>query len=89
MGRTPLFQALAPEQRQLLGQSSRTVVLRAREKLWNEGGTAKHLGLLIAGRLMVVRNSGRTEVVLDVAGPGDVLGELAFGAGAVAFFALP
>ena len=55
------------------------VAIVARGKaLWSAGDKATHVGLVLTGRLKSVRRSGTREVILDVAMPGDVLGDVAF-----------
>lgn len=54
--------------------------LQGGQRLWAAGAVAGHLGLVVSGRLKVVRRRGAParEVILDVAMPGDVLGDVAF-----------
>jgi CRP/FNR family transcriptional regulator, nitrogen oxide reductase regulator len=80
--RAPLFGALSEDQRAELVRCSRRVDLAAGEHLWEEGAGATHLGLLVVGRLRIARIGARGEVVVDLAVPGDLLGEVAFSLGA-------
>lgn len=80
--RAPLFAALPEEHRQRLARAARIVTLGAQQRLWNAGARATHLGLVLAGRLKLTRSEARRDTILDVAGPGDVLGEVAFTLGA-------
>lgn len=81
LGRTVLFRSLPESERAAVASESRLVALRAGERLWNSGDDAPNLGLVLAGRLKVTRPGAR-DVLLDVAIPGDVVGEVAFTTGA-------
>lgn len=76
---SPVFGALPESARRTLVDRSRLVTLKSGRRLWNRGGRALHLGLVLSGRLKSVREGSGREVILDVAIPGDVLGEVAFG----------
>lgn len=58
-----------------------TVEVSRGRRLWSEGDEAAHVGLVLSGRLKAVRASGRREVIVDVALPGDVLGDVEFALG--------
>lgn len=77
LSKVPIFSALNAEDRAQVLAHSRQVVLSARDVLWLEGQKAEHLGIVLSGRLSVVRQQRRRDVIVDVAGPGDVLGEVA------------
>ena len=78
LSRAPVFSDLHETQRRRLGALSRIVRLRPGERLWNRGDAADHLGVVVSGRLKQVRESASREVLLDLAVPGDLLGEVAF-----------
>lgn len=59
---------------------STLALLRSGGTLWRESDPAHDIGVVISGRLKLVRQA-RTETILDVAAPGDVLGEDALAAG--------
>ncbi len=73
----PLFGALPEADRALLLAASRVVSLTAREQLWGQHRRAEHLGLVLSGRVKLTREQHHRELIVDVAGPGDVLGEVA------------
>ncbi|MDQ3264513.1 MAG: Crp/Fnr family transcriptional regulator [Myxococcota bacterium] len=81
LGRTPPFSALRPEDLPPLAQACRVQVLRKGEAAWKLGEQADHLAVVVAGRLKLCRGRGTREVILDVASPGEVLGEIAFSTG--------
>lgn len=82
LSKVPIFHALAPDDRAQVLAHSRHVTLSARDVLWLEGQKAEHLGIVLSGRLSVVRQQRKRDVIVDVAGPGDVLGEVALTLGA-------
>lgn len=79
--RTAPFSAFTPEQVTRIAQASHEVVLRKGEALWRRGQVAHRLGVLLAGRLKLRRSQGVREVIVDVCGPGRVLGELTLSSG--------
>lgn len=81
LGRSVLFKAVPESERAAIAGESRVRSLGAGERLWCAGDEARHLGLVLAGRLKIARPGAR-EVLIDVAVPGDVLGEVAFARGA-------
>lgn len=78
LARAAVFGDLPGETRLALIAASREVVLNAGEPLWREGEAAKNLGVVLVGRCKIVRGDDSREVIVDVAVPADVLGEVAF-----------
>lgn len=78
LARAPLFAALAPQLRAEVAATTRSVTVKVGEELWRAGDPSEHVGLLASGRLKLARRSGRHEVIVGVAVPGDVLGDVAF-----------
>ncbi|MBX5481655.1 MAG: Crp/Fnr family transcriptional regulator [Myxococcaceae bacterium] len=74
----PLFSRLGPQVLRTIAASSRVRSLGPGEPLWREGEPATALGLVLAGRLKLCRSRDKREVMLDIALPGEVLGEIAF-----------
>jgi CRP/FNR family transcriptional regulator len=77
----PLFGSLAPEHRAEIARRARVVTLAAHQRLWSASEEAVRLGVVLSGRLKLVQHSGDREVILDVALPGELLGEVAFALG--------
>jgi CRP-like cAMP-binding protein len=75
--RAPIFSALPEADRGALQRAARVVELKALEQLWRQGQRADHVGLVLTGRLKVTREHARRELIIDLAGPGDVIGEVA------------
>ena len=71
------FAGLEPAARARLLRDATTVVLGKGELLWKAGDEVSQVGIVLAGRLKVSRRVGRREVILDIAVPGDVVGEVA------------
>lgn len=82
LARAPIFSALPEADRSAVQASSRIVALRTHQQLWGQGRRADHVGLVLSGRLKVTRDQSRGELILDLAGPGDVIGEVALSLGA-------
>lgn len=76
LAQAPVLGALAPEEHDELLKASRVIELGAQQQLWGHGRRAEFLGLVLAGRLKVTREQARRELIIDVAGPGDLLGEV-------------
>jgi len=72
----PLLACLHPEERAALLGAGRLIKLGRGEALWRRGEHAEHLGVVVSGRLKLVRRL-RREVIVDLSGPGDLLGEVA------------
>lgn len=78
----PVFAALDSKDRAALVERSRVVQLTTQQQLWGQNQRAEHIGLVLAGRLKVTREQRQREMIVDVAGPGDVLGEVSLSLGA-------
>lgn len=76
--KAPFFSSMNDEQRTRIARASKVVPLKSGENLWREGEPARHLGLVLMGRLKLMRGNGARGALIDVAVPNDVLGELAF-----------
>lgn len=76
LAHAPVFAALRPGDREALVRSARVVSLTTRQQLWGQDRRAEHLGLVLSGRLKVTREQRHREMIVDVAGPGDLLGEV-------------
>ena len=79
--RAPVLSAMSPEDRAELAKTARVVELKTRDVLWREGARADALGLVLLGRVAVERTR-RKAVIVEVAGAGDIVGEVAFTLGA-------
>ncbi|MDP2270000.1 MAG: Crp/Fnr family transcriptional regulator [Archangium sp.] len=77
----PLFRTLTPAERAALARHTRVVSLRAHGVLWREGDEATQLGLVLHGRVAIERASLR-RLMVDVAGEGQLVGEVALSLGA-------
>jgi CRP/FNR family transcriptional regulator len=77
----PLFSSLSAGARAELTLRSRVVSLVAQQRLWTAGDEATHVGLVLSGRLKLVQHVADREVIIDVALPGEILGEVAFALG--------
>ncbi|MBL8919112.1 MAG: Crp/Fnr family transcriptional regulator [Myxococcaceae bacterium] len=77
----PVFSALPRSMHEGLARHTRVVQLRAHDVLWREGDRATNLGLVLHGRVAVERSRHR-KVMVDVAGPNELVGEVAFSLGA-------
>jgi CRP-like cAMP-binding protein len=75
--RLPLFASFAEEDLEHLTQCGSSRVFKAREMIFHEGDPGGSMYVVLSGRVKVSAFSadGR-EVVLNFAGPGDVLGEI-------------
>lgn len=73
-----LFAGLPPPLLARLAGLARVAVLERGEVLWVEGAAPTHVALVLGGRLKATRVRGRRRLILDIALPGDVLGDLAF-----------
>lgn len=78
LGEAPLFRALTEGDRAALLAVSRVVALTSGQQLWGHHRRAEHLGLVLAGRVKLTREQKHRELIVDVAGPGDILGQVAF-----------
>jgi CRP-like cAMP-binding protein len=76
--RSVLFSGLSASSLSELVSGSRIVRLERAQRLWKEGEAPGHLGLVLSGRLKSIRERGRRQAIVDIALPGDLLGDLAF-----------
>jgi CRP-like cAMP-binding protein len=74
----PLFAGLSPDQLAPLSSATRAVSLKEGELLCKQGEPGDTMYLIDEGRLKVyIQGTDNKEVVLDILGPDDVIGELA------------
>ncbi len=78
MAHTDFLQRLSPEGRQLLEQIGDSIGLEPGQMLMKRGDPGGDVFRVERGQLEVIDNRSRPEVVLDLVGPGELLGELAF-----------
>jgi signal transduction histidine kinase len=71
-----LFGELPEEDLHVLAASSRTVELGPGEVLMAEGSPPEAMYVVLDGELEVSRNVGGSDVLLNICGPGELLGEL-------------
>ncbi|MCM2334626.1 MAG: Crp/Fnr family transcriptional regulator [Anaeromyxobacteraceae bacterium] len=76
--RSAFFSGLPSPLLERMAAGADTILISRGQRLWSEGDPAAHVGLVLSGRLKAVRASGQREVIVDVALPGDVLGDVAF-----------
>lgn len=81
LGRTRVFSALKPADLAPLAAASKIVSLRSTEIMWTEGGVPEHLGVVLTGRLKIMRQRAGREIIIDVVGPCDIIGEVAVTSG--------
>jgi Na+/H+ antiporter len=79
---TPLFESLDPETRLELGALTEEEILPAGERLFAEGDRGDSLYVIARGAVHVLKRVGDEEVLIDVLGGGDLLGEMALLTGA-------
>ena len=79
--KAPVFSALARPAREALASRANVVSLATHDVLWREGDPSLHLGLVLHGRVAIERARQR-RLIVDVAGPDDLVGEVAFSLGA-------
>jgi CRP-like cAMP-binding protein len=77
----PVFGSLSARARGEIARRAKVVVLSARQRLWRAGEEARHVGVVLAGRLKVLQPVASREVIVDVALPGEIVGEVAFALG--------
>jgi CRP-like cAMP-binding protein len=78
LGRSPVLGTLPARERTLIGAAASVREMRAGDAAWRRGDPAWNLGLVLAGRLKVTRVDGGHDVLIDLAVPGDLVGEVAF-----------
>lgn len=79
--RSAFFAGIPPQLLVRMAAGADTLLVSRGQRLWSEGDAASRVGLVLTGRLKAVRAAGRHEVIVDVALPGDVLGDVAFALG--------
>jgi CRP-like cAMP-binding protein len=78
LARLPLFAGLAPRELDALAAVARTRPLGDREALFHKGDPGTQVYAVVSGTLKVVTSSeAGDDVVLNLLGPGDVIGEIA------------
>ena len=75
--RTPVLAELEQSDLEVLSRATRLVHLGTRQLLWSVGQPAANLGIVLAGRLKLTRQESGRELIIEVVGPGDVVGEVA------------
>jgi len=60
-----------------LALAGSAVELRAQQVLWRTGEPAGRLGVLVRGRMALARRDYRGEVLVELVGPGELLGDVA------------
>jgi CRP-like cAMP-binding protein len=78
---SPLFSSIHEQNRLELARRARIVTLGGSQRLWSAGDEATRIGLVLSGRLKLVRSVGEREVIVDLALRGDLVGEAAFALG--------
>jgi len=73
----PLFRQLDPARLRLVALAGRVQVLRAHERLWEQGDAGDEVYILLAGSVDVLVPSDGSEVSVAVIGPGEIVGEMA------------
>jgi CRP-like cAMP-binding protein len=83
LAKLPLFAGLAPRELDALAAVTRTRSLAAREELFHKGDAGDQVYGVAEGALKVVTTSEQgDDVVLNLLGPGEVIGEVAVFCGA-------
>ena len=78
LSRLGIFAALGGPELERLARKSSVRLLGPGDRLWKMGEQATALGVVLSGKVTLARSVGTQDVILDVAIPGDVLGEVAF-----------
>jgi len=73
----PVFALLAPESLAILAGASSEVEFEVGQTLCREGEAGSSVFVLLAGQVEIRRRVAGADVVIDVEGPGSVIGELA------------
>jgi len=82
LGELPLFKALDDASLQALADAAGRVVIQPGEFLFKQGDKGDSMYVITRGAADVVINIGGNEVVVDVFGGGDILGEMSLLTGA-------
>ena len=78
LARLPLFAGLAPREIEALAAVTRSQAVAARAELFHKGDAGTQVYAVVAGTLKVVTSSDEgDDVVLNLLGPGAVIGEVA------------
>lgn len=78
LARVPLFAGLAPRELEALAALTRSLALVPREELFHKGDPGTHVYALAEGTLKIVTTSeSGDDVVFNVVGPGELIGEIA------------
>lgn len=78
LANVPLFNGLDPSELDALIPVARTVALKNREELFHKGDTGAQVYVVISGKLKALTTSDEgDDVVFNILGPGEVLGEIA------------
>lgn len=75
--RAPVLSALDRADLEALAPATRARQLGANEVLWGRGQSAEYLGIVLMGRLKVTRQQKRRELIVELLGPGDLVGDVA------------
>ncbi len=82
LSRVPLFEDLADADLDALVSAARTRVVRPREQLFHKGDEGRHVYVIVRGKLKALTTSLEgDDVVFNIQGPGEMLGEIALLAG--------
>jgi len=73
-----VFSALEERDLRTVASVTRVRELAASEQLWAYGEQAEWLGAVISGRLKATRHQQGRELIVEVLGPGDLVGDVAF-----------
>ncbi len=73
----PVLRELCDHDLAALAASAKLCRLGARDHLWRAGEPARHLGVVVSGRLKVVRHAVPRDLITEVIGAGDLAGEVA------------
>lgn len=75
--KVPLFADLSEEDLDLLGDMVEEIHLQAGELLFSEGSIGDRAYVLKEGQIEILKDSNGNEVLLELRGPGEVIGEMA------------
>ncbi len=78
LGRTPLFSGLGARELDALAPAARVVAFKPREELFHKGDEGTQLYVVVRGKLKALTTSSEgDDVVFNILGPGEVIGEVA------------
>jgi CRP/FNR family transcriptional regulator len=78
LAQAPVLSALGGDDVRRLAESARVIDLGAHDALWTRDQPAELLGFVVLGRLKLMRHQRRRELIVEVIGPGDLVGDVAF-----------